>query len=133
MTQQNLADIFQAHPVGNLATADKQGKVDCAVFGSCRLLDNDTVVVGLGNNRTLANLKLNPHATLLLATPGPSVFNWQGARIYLKLTELLESGVLFDETIAQIERDAGKMAARMIKTVATLTITEVRPIVDFAG
>ncbi len=133
MKQANLNEIFSNHQTGVLATANTQGEVDAAVFGSCRLLDDNTVVVGLGNNRTLANLKLNPYATLLFATPGPSVFKWAGARVYLKLTDLLETGSLFEETVAEVEREAGKMAARMITTVATFTITEVRPIVDFSG
>ncbi len=131
MTQLNLLEIFAEHATGTLSTADSQGKVDAAVFGSCRLIDDNTVAVGLGNNRTLANLKSNPHATLLFATPSPSVFSWQGARIYLELKELVDTGSLFDEMIAEIERKAGKMAARTIKTVSTFSITEVRPIVDF--
>ncbi len=133
MTQANLKEIFQAHDTGVVSTSDDQGQVDSAIFGSCRLIDEQTVLIGLGNNRTLANLRRNPHATLLFATPGTTVFNWRGARIYLKLGELAESGPVFDETIRAIEKQAGKMAARMITTVAFFRVTEVRPLIDFPG
>jgi len=133
MVRYNLPEIFQTHPTGVLSTSDKDGQVNSAIFGSCRLLDDDRVAVGLGDDRTLANLGQSAHATLLFATPGTTVFNWQGARIYLELTELVGSGPVFDQSISDIEQQAGKMAARMITTVALFKVTEVRPLIDFPG
>lgn len=132
MKQLNLKDLFATQAAGYLATADSTGKVNSAVFGSCRLLTADTVAIGLGDNRSLANLQENPSATLLFVTPGSSPLNWQGARIYLEVSHFVSGGELFDNVIAEIEKEAGKMAAHMITTVAVFQVTEVRPLIDFS-
>ena len=60
-------EYFNKSPrTGTLSTADKAGKVDSAVFGSPRMTDEKTVVMGLGKNRTLANLQQNPNAVYLI-------------------------------------------------------------------
>ena len=58
-----LMDYFNKSPrIGTMSTSDKTGNVDSALFGSPRMTDGKTVVMGLGKNRTLANLQQNPHA-----------------------------------------------------------------------
>ena len=54
---------------GTLSTASKDGKVDSAVFGSPRMTDDKTVIMGLGKGRSLANLQENPHAVHLIMEP----------------------------------------------------------------
>jgi hypothetical protein len=39
-----------------LSTADKQGQPNSAYFGSLRLMEDGSVALGLGNNRSLKNL-----------------------------------------------------------------------------
>ena len=49
-----LMDYFNKAPrLGTLSTASKTGNVDSAVLGSPRMTDEKTVVMGLGQNRTL--------------------------------------------------------------------------------
>jgi hypothetical protein len=44
-----LMEYFNKAPrIGTLSTADKSGNVDSAVFGSPRMTDEKTVVMGLG-------------------------------------------------------------------------------------
>ncbi len=130
MTESKLAEIFAEYPAGVLSTADGQGNVNAAVFGSARLVGTDRIVLGLGDNRTLANLRQNPQAVLLFYTLGRMVFDSRGVRLYLQLEDLLQSGPLFSETVRDIEAKAGKMAARSITTVVRFKVSAIRPLID---
>ena len=46
--------------VGVLATANKSGETNAAVFGSPRMIDEDTVIMAIGDNRSAKNLQENP-------------------------------------------------------------------------
>jgi len=60
------------------------GYIDSAIFGSPRMTDEKTVVMGLGKNRTLTYLRQNPHAVWLIMEPGETIMEWKGIRLYLK-------------------------------------------------
>ena len=86
-------EYFNKSPrTGTLSTADKAGKVDSAVFGSPRMTDEKTVVMGLGKNRTLANLQQNPNAVYLIMEPGATLMDWKGIRVYLRSKNVVTSG-----------------------------------------
>ena len=88
-----LMEYFNKQPrLGTLSTANKEGRVDVAYFGSARMTDEKTVVVGLGHNRTFANLRENPYAVFMIMQPGEEPTSWKGVRLYLKMTECQESG-----------------------------------------
>ena len=71
-----LMEYFNKSPrIGTLSTAGKAGNVDSAIFGSPRMTDGKTVVMGLGKNRTLVNLQQNPHAVYLIMEPGASIMD----------------------------------------------------------
>ncbi len=126
-----LMDYFNQSPrIGTLSTADKAGNVDSAVFGSPRMVDEKTVIMGLGQNRTLANLQQNPHAVFLRVEPGKEFMDWKGVRVYLKVKALATSGPLLDNYKAQMAKVAGEEAAAMVQAVVTFEITEVRPLID---
>jgi flavin-binding protein dodecin len=116
--------------IGSLSTADKSGKVDAAVFGSPRMTDEKTVVMGLGLNRTLANLKENPNAVFLIVTPGESFMDWKGIRVYLKVKMLETSGEPLESYKRQMAVVAGKEAADMVHAVVTFEVTDIRPLID---
>jgi hypothetical protein len=116
--------------IGSLSTADKSGKVDAAVFGSPRMTDEKTVVMGLGLNRTLANLKENPNAVFLIVTPGKSFMDWKGIRVYLKVKMLETSGEPLESYKRQMAVVAGKEAADMVHAVVTFEVTDIRPLID---
>jgi len=126
-----LMEYFNQSPrIGTLSTADKAGKVDSAVFGSPRMIDEKTVIMGLGQNRTLANLRQNPHAVFLRVEPGKEFMDWKGVRVYLMVKTLATSGPVLDNFKAQMAKVAGEEAAAMVHAVVTFEITEVRPLID---
>jgi len=124
-------DYFNKSPrIGTLSTADKAGNVDSAVFGSPRMTDEKTVVMGLGKNRTLANLQQNPHAVYLIMDSGATLMDWKGIRVYLKTKKIATSGPVLDTFKAQMAKVAGEEAAKMIYAVVNFEVTEIRPLID---
>jgi len=128
-----LTDFFNKQPrLGSLSTADKSGKVNAAYFGSIQMIDDKTVVMGLGSNRTLKNLQENPYAVFMIMEPGKTLPEWKGLRVYLKMTECNQSGRKLDEMRAKIAEKVGaETANKMIQAAVQFEVAEVRPIVDF--
>jgi hypothetical protein len=126
-----LMDYFNKSPrIGTLSTADKAGNVDSAIFGSPRMTDEKTVVMGLGKNRTLVNLQQNPHAVFLIMEPGATLMDWKGIRVYLKTQKIATSGPVLDNFKTQMAKVAGEEAAKMIYATVNFAVTEVRPLID---
>jgi hypothetical protein len=126
-----LMDYFNKAPrLGTLSTCSKDGKVDSAILGSPRMTDEKTVVMGLGQNRTLVNLQENPHAVFLIMEPGKSLAEWKGVRVYLKVQALAVGGPALDTYRQQIAKVMGPDAAKMIHAAVTFDVTEIRPLVD---
>jgi hypothetical protein len=126
-----LMDYFNKSPrIGTLSTADKAGNVDSAIFGSPRMTDEKTVVMGLGKNRTLANLQQNPHAVYLIMESGATLMDWKGIRVYLKAQKITTSGPVLDTFKAQMAKVAGEEAAKMIYATVNFEVSEVRPLID---
>ena len=128
----NLLEYFNKMPrLGTLSTADREGKVDAAYFGSARMIDAKTIFMGCGKNRTFANLQENPYAVFAIMEPGNSAPEWRGVRVYLKMTECLTSGQKLDTLKKQIAEKAGEAAAKMMHAAITFEIQELRPFADF--
>ncbi len=88
-----LMNYFNKAPrLGTLSTAAKDGTVDSAVFGSPRMTDPKTVVMGLARNRSFQNIQENPHAVFLIMEPGKALTDWKGVRVYLKKKGLAVGG-----------------------------------------
>jgi hypothetical protein len=122
---EKLMEYFNKQPrLGTLSTADKNGKVDSAYFGSPRMIDDKTIFMGLGNNRTFANLQDNPQAIFMVMEPGQSIADWKGVRIYVTMTECQTEGNKLDDMRATI-------AKKMIHAAVTFEIQEIRPLADF--
>lgn len=131
MDRKELMALFNKQPrIGALATANKVGDVNVAVFGSPRMIDENTIVMGIGNNRSFRNLERNPKAVFIVMEPGETVMDWKGARVYLEALDLENKGPFFDEVRQGIAKAAGPQAAKMIYAAIRFNITEVRPIVD---
>lgn len=128
----SLMEYFNQQPrLGVLGTAGKDGKPNTAYFGSPRMVDEQTVTMGLGNNRSLANLQQNPQAVYMIMQPGASVAEWKGLRIYLQMTACETEGKKLDYMRSKIAEAAGEGAAKMIKAAVTFKVKEVRPLADF--
>ena len=127
-----LMDYFNKQPrLGTLSTANKEGEVNVAYFGSPRMVDEKTVFMGLGNNHTFANLQDNPNAVFMIMEPGDSLPEWKGVRVYLTMTDCQTSGEKLDQIQAAIAEKAGEGAAKMIHAAVTFEITAIRPLADF--
>ncbi|MCF8119361.1 MAG: pyridoxamine 5'-phosphate oxidase family protein [Deltaproteobacteria bacterium] len=131
MNRQELMEIFNRRPrIGSLATASARGDANVAVFGSPQMIDENTVVMGIGENRSFRNLKENPKAAFIVMEPGETVMDWKGARVYLEAVDIETGGGFFDQVKENIEKAAGKQAGQMIHAAIRFNITEVRPLVD---
>lgn len=127
-----LIKYFNKQPrLGTLSTADRAGGVNSAYFGSPRMVDEKTIFMGLGNNRTFANLQENARAVFMVMEPGESIMNWKGVRLYVKMTECQTSGEKLDNLKATIAEKAGEGAAKMMHAAVTFEIVEIRPLADF--
>ena len=126
-----LMDMINApERIGVLATTDSQGQPNIAYFGSLRMNPDHTMVMGLGSNRTLANLRQNPKAAFICLAEGPVSFSTPGCRLYLTVKELDTQGELLAQLKAGIAAKAGEAAAEMITAAALFKVSEVRPLVD---
>ena len=114
-----------------MSTSGKEGKVNVACFGSPRMVDEKTVAMGLGKNRTFNNLQENPKAVFIIMEPGKTTSEWKGVRVYLKMKECETSGEKLEKMRAQIAKIAGEAAAKTVHAAVTFEIEEVRPIIDF--
>lgn len=131
MNRQELMGIFNKQPrIGSLATANAHGDANVAVFGSPQMIDENTVVMGIGENGSFRNLKENPKAAFIVMEPGETVMDWKGVRVYLEAVDIETGGGFFDQIRDNIEKAAGKQAAQMIHAAIRFNITEVRPLVD---
>jgi hypothetical protein len=131
MDRKELMTLFNKHSrIGSLSTANKRGDVNVAVFGSPRMIDENTVVMGIGENRSFRNLQRNPKAVFIVMEPGETVMDWKGARVYLEAIDIETGGEFYDTIKHDIAKAAGQQAADMIHAAIRFTITEVRPLVD---
>ena len=68
---------------GILATADRDGKVDAAVYSRPHFMEDGTLAFIMPDRLTHHNLQLNPHAVYLFVQEGP---RYKGHRLFLKKT-----------------------------------------------
>jgi hypothetical protein len=126
-----LMEYFNKAPrIGILSTSSKDGKVDAAVFGSPRMIDEKTVIIATANNRTLQNLEGNPWAVFMIMEPGKGVMDWKGIRVYMKMKISSTSGEPLDTFRREMTKFAGEAAAKMMYAAVTFEVVEVRPLID---
>ena len=131
MNRQEVMTLFNKFPrIGTLSTANKEGDVDVAIFGSPRMIDENTVVMGIGENRSYRNLQRNPKAVFIVMEPGESLPDWKGARVYLEAVDMETEGDFFSQIKGNIAKIAGQAAADRIHAAIRFKITEVRPLID---
>lgn len=121
--------VNKAGRIGALGTANKLGQPNVAYFGSPRLSEDGTIIMGLSSNRTLKNLEENPIAVFFCVAESPVTFTTPGYRLYLKVREIQKAGRIFDSVKKAISEHAGPDAAKMIVAGVVFDVTEVRPLV----
>lgn len=132
----NLNDIQQLldnpNRLTSLSTVDPRGRPNSALFG-CVLIRDEQIIIGLGNGRSLHNLRQNQFATLMIVVPGENVFAFKGARLYLESQSVEATGPLLEEIQTTVRSTAGRAAARMIQHVLCFDILEYRDLVDMGA
>ncbi len=116
--------------IGVLATASATGEPNVAYFGSPRLMEDGTLVMGLGNNRTLKNLEENPKAVFFVVAEGPVSFQTPGYRLSLEARTIEKEGPVVDGVRAKIAEAAGTEAAKMIAAGVVFNITAIRNLIE---
>ncbi len=82
MSLKELSAYFEGKKgIGVLATADREGRVDAAVYSRPHFLEEGTLAFIMRDRLTHHNLQSNPHATFMFieSTPG-----YNGKRLFLK-------------------------------------------------
>jgi len=115
--------------IGALATTNGQGDVNLAVFGSPQMIDEETVVMAIGDNRSYQFLQKNPKAAFIVIEPGDSPTQWKGVRLYLEVASMEAYGELLDSMREKIRKVAGNRSANAIKAAIRFKILDVRPLV----
>jgi len=115
--------------IGALATANKNGDINAAVFGSPRMIDEDTVIMAIGDNRSFQYLQENPKASFIVIEPGESPTDWKGVRLYLELDSFERYGELLDSFRENIRKVAGNRSANAIVAAIRFKVTDVRPLI----
>ena len=90
----DLQDYFdKTKGIGVLATADKEGNVDLAIYAKPHVMDKETVAFIMADRLTHHNLQSNDHAAYLFKEEGPG---YKGTRLFLtKLREEQDSELLY--------------------------------------
>lgn len=88
----NLAAYFEnTKGTGVLSTADKDGKVNAAIYSRPHFLEDGTVAFIMLDRLTRNNLQTNPHAAYLFMEKGPG---YAGRRLHLTRTREEEKSEL---------------------------------------
>lgn len=130
MDRKQVMEMFNKRPrIGTLSTANRNGDVNVAIFGSPQMTDENTVVMGIGDNRSLSYLRENPNAVFIVMEPGKTPMDWKGCRVYLAVDRLEDHGDLLDSIRAKIAEAAGEAAAKMIRAAVRFKVTDVRELI----
>ena len=132
MSGENIRDLINAPGrVGVLATTDRAGNPNAAVFGSPHMPDDLTLVMGLADTRTAQNLLETGRAVFLSVLPGATGADTRGARIYLKVRVMEKEGPNLDMIKEKIRSVAGDRPAARIRYAVFFDVLEKRPLIDW--
>lgn len=130
MDRKEVMELFNKRPrIGTLSTASGEGDVNVAVFGSPQMIDENTIVMGIGRNRSFQYLQENPKAAFIVMEPGESPMEWKGFRVYLEAASIESEGELLETIRGKIAEAAGEGAAKMIHAAVRFNVTDVRPLI----
>ena len=131
MDRKSVMEMFNKRSrIGALATSNKNGDVNVAVFGSPRMIDEDSIIMAIGDNRTYQYLQENPKASFIVIEPGDAPSSWRGVRLYLEATEFERYGEVLDSFRENIRKVAGNRSADAITAAIRFKIVAVRPLID---
>ena len=130
MDRKQVMKMFnKENRIGVLATASGSGEVNAAVFGSPRMIDENTVIMAIGDNRSAQYLQENAKASFIVVEPGKAPATWKGVRLYLEVESFERYGEVLDSFRANIRKVAGNKSADAIQAAIRFTVTDVRPLI----
>ncbi|MBN2401411.1 MAG: pyridoxamine 5'-phosphate oxidase family protein [Spirochaetes bacterium] len=89
-----LSEYFEnSKGVGIISTADKDGKINAAIYSRPHFMDDNTVAFIAADRLTHANLQANHYAVYLFKEDGC----YEGKRLYLKKIREEKDSPLIDE------------------------------------
>ena len=134
MDHKELMEFFNKRPRNCLlCTANKNGAVNVAVYGTPKMIDENTVAFAARERRSYQYLIENPKAAIIIAEPGEIKYDSKAVRVYLELIAVEKEGELLDQFKEGVASRAGKKAADALQFAMRFEITEVRPLVDTAA
>ncbi len=130
MDRKKVMEMFnRENRIGALATCNSNGDVNAAVFGSPRMIDEDTVIMAIGDNRSYKYLQENPKATFIVIEPGKTPTSWNGIRLYLEVDTFERYGEVLDSFRENIRKVAGNRSADAIQAAIRFKVLDVRPLI----
>ena len=121
-----LADYFQKiSGVGILATANKDGEVDAAIFATPTIIDDGQVAFIMRDRLTHKNLQSNPFAIYVFMEDGAF---YKGTRIFLKKIKENTNPKLI-ESMSRRHLPPDEDKARGPKFIVYFEITKTLPLV----
>lgn len=122
-----LKQYFEATKgTGVMATSDKDGKVDAAVYGRPTIMDDGTVAFIMNDRRSHQNLQSNPHAVYLFIEEGGG---YKGKRIHLSKIREEKDSPLIAELSKRSPSPEREKQAKGSKFLVVFKVEEERPLV----
>ncbi|HOK96050.1 MAG TPA: pyridoxamine 5'-phosphate oxidase family protein [Anaerohalosphaeraceae bacterium] len=82
----NLNEYFEnTDGVGILATADSKGNVDCAIYATPHIIDEETIAFIMRPRLSYNNIRQNPKAVYMFIEKGAG---YKGRRLYLEMSHV---------------------------------------------
>ena len=120
---EDLKEYFEkTKGMGVMATADKEGKVNAAVYSRPHFLEDGSLAFIMRERLTHHNLQSNPHAAYLFVEEGPG---YKGKRLHLNKVREEENSDLIQSLSRREYRDE-KPGARFL---VTFQVDKVLPLI----
>jgi pyridoxamine 5'-phosphate oxidase-like protein len=107
---------------GILSTADKDGKVDAAIYSRPHFLDDDKLAFIMRERLSHSNLQSNPHAAYLFIENGPG---YKGKRLYLTMVREEKNA----KQITSLQRRKRKIKVEEDRFLVFFELDRERPLV----
>jgi len=118
-----LKDYFEnTKGMGVMSTADKEGKVNAAIYSRPHFLEDDSIAFIMRDRLTHHNLQSNPYAAYLFVEEGPG---YKGKRLHLRKIREEENS----ERIQSLSRKGYKNEKPGARFLVTFQVDKVLPLI----
>ncbi len=93
------------------------------------MIDENTMIMATGDNRSFAYLQENPKAGFIFMEPGSTPMAWGGARLYLEVEAVERSGEMLNFFREQIRKTTSDQSADAIVAAIRFNNVKVRPLI----